>query len=204
MFNFNFSEKVLGLFSSPQSVYDFSHVIFYKLTKFHFLIAFTSWDIGQYVYYNCYPGCGIIKFDNNLIFVIKPFCYMTKKSRQKFKCIENEKNYWSKIKNIFLHFLSRAFSCQKLTQTWKCIFKGKRTPLTLCERMDSLLKSYPWLYEKPAKNTRNQKTTETQYRNNTIMADNTFKSSMAPSNVKYIMLALHTMCHKKRINFGPN
>ena len=31
----------------------FSDVILYLLTKFHCLIAFTSWDIGQYVYCNC-------------------------------------------------------------------------------------------------------------------------------------------------------
>ena len=30
-----------------------SVVIFYYLTKFHCLAAFTSWDIGQYVYCNC-------------------------------------------------------------------------------------------------------------------------------------------------------
>ena len=30
-----------------------SLVIFYYLTKFHCLAAFTSWDIGQYMYYNC-------------------------------------------------------------------------------------------------------------------------------------------------------
>ena len=27
--------------------------IIYILTKFHWLVAFTSWDIGQYVYCNC-------------------------------------------------------------------------------------------------------------------------------------------------------
>ena len=31
----------------------FSHMAFYKLTKFHCLIAFTSRDTRQYVYYNC-------------------------------------------------------------------------------------------------------------------------------------------------------
>ena len=31
-----------------------SDVIFYQLSKFHCLIAFTSWDIGQYVYCNCF------------------------------------------------------------------------------------------------------------------------------------------------------
>ena len=30
-----------------------SLVILYYLTKFHCLVAFTSWDIGQYVYCNC-------------------------------------------------------------------------------------------------------------------------------------------------------
>ena len=29
-----------------------SNVIFYHLTRFHCLIAFSSWDIGQYVYWN--------------------------------------------------------------------------------------------------------------------------------------------------------
>ena len=28
-------------------------VIFYYLTKFHCVVRFTSWDIGQYVYCNC-------------------------------------------------------------------------------------------------------------------------------------------------------
>ena len=30
-----------------------SPVIFYELTKFHCLVAFTSWDTRQYVYCNC-------------------------------------------------------------------------------------------------------------------------------------------------------
>ena len=30
-----------------------SLVLLYYLTKFHCLVAFTSWDIGQYVYCNC-------------------------------------------------------------------------------------------------------------------------------------------------------
>ena len=44
-------------FSSVFCVWFFNkkvfHVIFYYLTKFHGLIAFTSWDIEQYVYCNC-------------------------------------------------------------------------------------------------------------------------------------------------------
>ena len=30
-----------------------SLIIFHQLAKFHCLVAFTSWDIGQYVYWNC-------------------------------------------------------------------------------------------------------------------------------------------------------
>ena len=52
MLNFNFIEKVLGLVSPPYYVYDFSRnnvtqLVFYFLIKFHFLIAFTSRDMGN-------------------------------------------------------------------------------------------------------------------------------------------------------------
>ena len=47
---------------------------------------------------------------------------MTKKSRQKFKDLENEKSFYSEIKGIF-HLFERAFRCQKLSQTLECIFK---------------------------------------------------------------------------------
>ena len=57
MLKFDFSEKGLGLVSPPQFVYDFfnknvAHDIFYELTKFSCLIAFTSRDIVQYLYSN--------------------------------------------------------------------------------------------------------------------------------------------------------
>ena len=47
------AEKVLGLVSPTHFTYDFSgkmlHVISSQQVKFHYLIAFTSADIGQYV-----------------------------------------------------------------------------------------------------------------------------------------------------------
>ena len=49
------------------------------------------------------------------------------KSRQKLKYLENEKSFWGEIKSIFHHF-KRAFSCQKLYQTWESAFNG--WPLT--------------------------------------------------------------------------
>ena len=52
----DFLEIGLGLVSRIHFMYNFSkniyHVIFYKLTKFHWMIACTSWDIGQNVYCN--------------------------------------------------------------------------------------------------------------------------------------------------------
>ena len=38
-------------------------------------------------------GCDVINFEINLIFLIKPFFYMTKKSRQKLKYLENDKSF---------------------------------------------------------------------------------------------------------------
>ena len=52
MLNFNVPEKDLGLVSPLHFVYDFSrkmYIIYYELTKFYCLIAFTSGDSRQYV-----------------------------------------------------------------------------------------------------------------------------------------------------------
>ena len=50
-------------------------------------IGSTSWDI------DCFPGCDVINFEINPIFLAKPFFYLSKKSRQKFKYLENEKSF---------------------------------------------------------------------------------------------------------------
>ena len=39
-----------------------------------------------------FPDCEVINFEINLIFLIKPFFYMTKKSSQKFEYPENEES----------------------------------------------------------------------------------------------------------------
>ena len=42
---------------------------FYYLTKFHCLLVFTWWGIGQYVYYNClFNTLNVINFEINPIF----------------------------------------------------------------------------------------------------------------------------------------
>ena len=44
------------------------------ILKFHFVVAFTSWDIEQYVYNNyLLSGCYVTNFEIKLIFWIKPF-----------------------------------------------------------------------------------------------------------------------------------
>ena len=65
----------------------------------------------------CFLGFDVINFDINLILLIKLFLYVTKKSRQKFKYLENKKSFYVEIRNIS-HHCYRAFSCQKLSQTW--------------------------------------------------------------------------------------
>ena len=48
---------------------------------------------NMYITIVCLPSCDVIKFEINLVFFIKPFCYMTKKSKQKLKYLENEKSF---------------------------------------------------------------------------------------------------------------
>ena len=52
----------------------------------------------------CFQGCDVINLEINLIFLIKLFFYMTKKSQQKVKYLENEKSFKGEIKNIILYF----------------------------------------------------------------------------------------------------
>ena len=127
MLNFNFPEKCLGLASPPHFVYNFWRKMFPKLYSISWLnfIVWLSLLLetlsNMRITIVCWPGCNIIKFETNFIFLIKSFCCKTKKSRQKFKYLENEKSFWGEIKSTFHHF-QRAFNCQKLSQTWKCAF----------------------------------------------------------------------------------
>ena len=84
MVNFDFLEKGLGKVSPPDcSKKNVSHVIFYYLIK-----------LGKVcIAIFCYPGCEIMNFEINLIFLIKPFFSMTKKLRQKFKYLKNKKSF---------------------------------------------------------------------------------------------------------------
>ena len=52
----------------------------------------------------CCPICGVINFEINRSFFIKPSFYITKKSGQKCKHLKNKKSFKHEIKNIFHHF----------------------------------------------------------------------------------------------------
>ena len=63
--------------------------------KFHCLIVFLKYWARYTVCIAVlrFPGFDIVNFESNLIFLIQPFFYMTKNSRQKFKFLENEKRF---------------------------------------------------------------------------------------------------------------
>ena len=110
MLNFSFPEKGLELVSPPYFEYDFFRKMFPILysIKWRNFIAWLPLLLeisgNMCLTIACWPGCGVIKFVSNLIFLIKPFSYMTKNSWEKIKYLENEKSFWGKIKSIFHHF----------------------------------------------------------------------------------------------------
>ena len=55
----------------------------------------------------CFPDCNVITDEINLIFLMKLFFYMTKKSRQKSKYFDNEKKLlrWNQKDYSFLNGL---------------------------------------------------------------------------------------------------
>ena len=66
----------------------------YLLTKFYYLISLHLEILDNVcIAIVCFLGCGAINFRINFILIIKPFFYMTKKSRQKFKYLDNEKSF---------------------------------------------------------------------------------------------------------------
>ena len=110
MLNFEFLEKSLGKASPQHFVYGFQRKIFLMLYSIKWP-GFIVWlplllEIlgNMWIAIVCLPCCDVINFKINLIFLIKPFLYMTKKSRQKLKYLENEKSFWGEIKSIFHYF----------------------------------------------------------------------------------------------------
>ena len=89
MVNFDFLKKGLGIVSPSHFVYDFSKKCFMLCAC---LIAFTSSDIGQYVYSNCLlTSLWRHKFKINLIFLIN--FQHDQKFKIKFKYLEKERSF---------------------------------------------------------------------------------------------------------------
>ena len=99
MLNFNFPEKALGLVSPSHFVDDFSRKMFLMLHSINRANLIVWLHLPLDILGNmCItivfgPGCDVMKCEINFIFLIKPFCYRTKKSKQKLKYLENEKSF---------------------------------------------------------------------------------------------------------------
>ena len=87
MLTFNLSEKGLGPVFS-RKMFLMLHSI--NWPNFIVLLSLLLEILGNMcITIICKPGCDVIIFEINLTFLIKPFCYMTKKPRQKLKYLEN-------------------------------------------------------------------------------------------------------------------
>ena len=92
-----------------------------------------------------------LTFEINLVFLIKPFWYMTEKPRQKLRYLENEKSFLVEIKSSYHHF-SRAFSCQKLSPTWESAFKNSCHLVLSCFITATIIKNTSDLHNKTNNN----------------------------------------------------
>ena len=91
-----FQKRVREITSPPHFVYDFSRKIFLLLydqislsDSLYFLRYWVICVLQLFVF----RGCDVMDFENNLTFLINPFFYMTKYSRQKFKYLGNKKSF---------------------------------------------------------------------------------------------------------------
>ena len=74
----------------------------------------------------CFPGCGVTDFEINHIILTKPFFYMTKKSRQKFQYLENEKRFQDEKKH-FSSIVKGFHQDKKNCELWKYKLEKKST-----------------------------------------------------------------------------
>ena len=85
---FHYSEKGLGLVSPPNFVYDLCEKCFSC-----YILLTDQISLPNCFYILRYWAICVLQLFVNLTFLIKPFRYMTKKSRQKRKYLENEKSF---------------------------------------------------------------------------------------------------------------
>ena len=82
MLNFVFLKRGLRIVSPPHFVYDVSRKLFLKLNSINWP-SFIAWLpllleilVNRCIAIVCWPGCDVIEFEIDLIFLIKPFSYM--------------------------------------------------------------------------------------------------------------------------------
>ena len=99
MLSFDFLVQGLGIVSSPYFLHDFLSKTFLLLysvnqSNFIFWMPLLHEILGNiFIGIFCFLVCDVMKFKTNLIFLIKPVFYMTKKSRQKIKYLQSEKSF---------------------------------------------------------------------------------------------------------------
>ena len=75
------------------------------LTKFYCLIAFTSWNVGQYEYWIvCFSSCDNINFEIKLIFLIRPFSLWWKSQDKNLNNLRTKRAFKVKQKAFFKVF----------------------------------------------------------------------------------------------------
>ena len=100
MLDFNFSEKGLGFLFPPHFVHDSSRKMFPMLHSINWQISIAWLPLLLEILDNMsitiviWSGCDAIKFENNLILLIKSFKYL-----------ENRKSFWGETKKHFSFFL---------------------------------------------------------------------------------------------------
>ena len=99
MLNFDILDKGLGIVSPSHFVYNFStkmYLVLYSINWPNFIVWLPlrlEILVNICIAIVCYPGSDVLNFKINLIFLIKPFLYVTKISRQKLQYLENEKSF---------------------------------------------------------------------------------------------------------------
>ena len=85
MVNFEFFDKGLGIVSIAHFVYDFSTEMFFMLCSINWpnFIVWLLLLLEICIAIACYPGCDVMDFEINLIFLIEPDFFTWPKSHDK-------------------------------------------------------------------------------------------------------------------------
>ena len=123
MLNFNFSEKGLGLVSPSYFVNDIWRKMSLMLYSNN-CQNFITWLLllleilsNMCIAIVCWPGCDVMDFEINFIFVMKIFFLHDQKVMTKLKYLENENSFKGEIKSFFIILQGEIPSITKLATT---------------------------------------------------------------------------------------